>query len=51
MNLNKEQIIEEIKKGSEVGKQILETEISYYKGLVKEPSPNSNSPNTTGEEK
>lgn len=36
MDLNKEQIIEEILKGSEVGKQILETEINYYKGLVKD---------------
>ncbi len=36
MNLTKEQIIEEIHNGSEVGKQILEVEIDYYKNLAKE---------------
>lgn len=34
MNLTKEEIIEEINKGSEIGKQILETEIDYYKNLA-----------------
>lgn len=35
MNLTKEQIIEEIKKGSEIGKEIFEVELEYYKSLVK----------------
>jgi len=38
MNLNKEEIIKEIKSGTEVGKQILKIEIDDYKSLVKEPS-------------
>ncbi len=35
MNLNKEQIIEEIERGSEIGKEIFEIELNYYRSLVK----------------
>ncbi len=36
MDLTKQEIIEEIKKGSEIGKQIFEVELDYYKSLVKD---------------
>jgi len=36
VSLTKKEIIQEILKGSDIGKQILETEIDYYKSLVKE---------------
>ena len=36
MNLTKEQIIEEIKKGSEIGKEIFKIELDYYKSLARE---------------
>ncbi len=36
MQLTKEQIIEEIRKGSDIGKEIFEIELDYYKSLVKE---------------
>jgi len=35
--MDKEEIIKEIREGSEVGKQILGIEIDYYKNLAKEP--------------
>ncbi len=34
MSLNKEEIIEEIKSGSEIGKEIFEIELNYYRSLV-----------------
>jgi len=40
MNLNKKEIIEEINKGSEVGKQIFEIELNYYRDLVRDNSQN-----------
>ena len=40
-SLTKEEIIEEIRKGSVVGKQILEVEIDYYKSLAKDEDKSS----------
>ena len=34
-SLSKEQIIEEIKKGSEIGKEIFKIELDYYRSLVR----------------
>lgn len=52
MNLTKEKIIQEILNGSEIGKQILEIEIDYYRSLVKEKqsSPNLNKTNRSEDE-
>ena len=35
MNLNKQEIIEEIRKGSDIGKEIFKIELDYYRDLVK----------------
>ncbi len=35
-SLTKEEIVEEINKGSEIGKQIFEIELEYYKNLTKD---------------
>ncbi len=43
MNLSKEQIIEEILKGSKIGKKIFEIEMNYYKDLAKDNSPTKTS--------
>ena len=38
-SLTKEEIVQEIRKGSEIGKQIFEIELDYYKSLVKDKTP------------
>ncbi len=35
MQLTKEEIIKEIEKGSEIGKEIFKVELDYYRDLVK----------------
>jgi len=35
MNLTREEIIREIQEGSEIGKEIFEIELSYYKDLAR----------------
>ncbi len=35
MQLTKEEMINEIKKGSEIGKEIFKIELDYYRSLVK----------------
>ena len=36
MDLTKQEIIEEIKKGSEIGKEIFEIELDYYRSLARD---------------